>query len=331
MRVHDAAGGLLVVLEQVLDDARFLRPHQVEDGRRQLFRQVVDQRRGVVGRDLLRELGDLFGRARREQRGARLRTELGDRLHRQPAVALGQQAERRLAILVRQLAEDLGEVGGVLLLQQVQQVGGRTNAQQSLDRVEDEIDSALRRHDECPSPPLRPGSGGTRRPLSREGHKRLNVARGLGSRLQRSRCASVDGRNSTICRLMARVGSSDGEISPEIVEACRRGDREALRALYEAYKDKRLLDRLLLLSRGCRARQRRDAAGVPQTDRGHGQVPRDSAFSTWLYRIVVNACVDRSRRHRGRSRGRACGAGRVAAMRCLARGAVGASARWHGP
>ena len=31
------------------------------------------------------------------------------------------------------LAEDLGEVGGMLLLQQVQQVGGRTNAQQSLD------------------------------------------------------------------------------------------------------------------------------------------------------------------------------------------------------
>ena len=39
----------------------------------------------------------------------------------------------------------------MLLLQQVQQVGGRTNAQQSLDRVEDEIDSSLRRHDEGPS------------------------------------------------------------------------------------------------------------------------------------------------------------------------------------
>ncbi len=148
MRVHDAAGCLLVVLEQVLDDARLLRAHQVEDRRRQLLRQVVDQRRGVVGGNLLRELGDLFGRAGGEQRRARLRTELGDGLHRQPAVALGEQAEGRLAILVGQLAEDLGEVGGMLLLQQVQQVGGRTNAQQSLDRVEDEIDSALRRHGE---------------------------------------------------------------------------------------------------------------------------------------------------------------------------------------
>jgi hypothetical protein len=38
----------------------------------------------------------------------------------------------------------------VLLLQQVQKVSSRTNAQQSLDRVEDEIDSSLRRHDKAP-------------------------------------------------------------------------------------------------------------------------------------------------------------------------------------
>ena len=95
MRVHDAAGRLLVVLEQVLDDARLLRAHQVEDGRRQLFRQVVDQGGGVVGRDLLRELGDLFGRPGGQQRRAGFRAELGDRLHREAAVALGQQAEGR--------------------------------------------------------------------------------------------------------------------------------------------------------------------------------------------------------------------------------------------
>ena len=70
---------------------------------------------------------------RGQQRGAGLGAELGDGLHRQAAVALGEQRERGLAILVVQLAEDLGEVGRMLLLQQVQQVGGRTNAQQSLD------------------------------------------------------------------------------------------------------------------------------------------------------------------------------------------------------
>src|SRR5204862_3116265 len=49
----------------------------------------------------------------------------------------------------------------MLLLQQVQQVAGRTNAQQSFDRVNNESDSALRRHGE--------GSPDT--------GKRLNVAR----------------------------------------------------------------------------------------------------------------------------------------------------------
>ena len=34
---------------------------------------------------------------------------------------------------------------------------------------------------------------------------------------------------------MSQVG---GEISAEILEACRRGDREAFRLLYEAYKDR---------------------------------------------------------------------------------------------
>ena len=61
MRVHDAARGLLVVLEQVLDDARFLRPHQIEDGSRQLFGQVVDQRGGVIRGNFLSKFCDLLG------------------------------------------------------------------------------------------------------------------------------------------------------------------------------------------------------------------------------------------------------------------------------
>ena len=97
---------------------------------------------------------------------------------------------------------------------------------------------------------------------------------------------------------MARVGSSDGEISPEIVEACRRGDREALRALYEAYKDK-VYSIAFYFFHG-------DAAAASDVTQqvflkligGMARYRGDSAFSTWLYRIVVNACVDRSRRHK---------------------------------
>src|SRR5688572_32526692 len=97
---------------------------------------------------------------------------------------------------------------------------------------------------------------------------------------------------------MARVGSSDGEISPAIVEACRRGDREALRALYEAYKDK-VYSIAFYFFHG-------DAAAESDVTQqvfliligGLARYRGDSAFSTWLYRIVVDDCVDRSRRHR---------------------------------
>ena len=34
------------------------------------------------------------------------------------------------------------------------------------------------------------------------------------------------------------VGLSGREISADIIESCRRGDREAFRVLYETYKDK---------------------------------------------------------------------------------------------
>jgi RNA polymerase sigma-70 factor, ECF subfamily len=97
---------------------------------------------------------------------------------------------------------------------------------------------------------------------------------------------------------MAWVGSSDGEISAAIVEACRRGDRDAWRALYDAYKDK-VYSIAIYFFHG-------DAAAASDVTQqvflkllgGLSTYRGDSAFSTWLYRIVVNVCVDRSRRHR---------------------------------
>ena len=45
-------------------------------------------------------------------------------------------------------------------------------------------------------------------------------------------------RIAVVSRLIRRVGPGDREVSPAVLDACRRGDRDALRALYEAYKDK---------------------------------------------------------------------------------------------
>ncbi len=131
--VHDAARGSLGVLEQVLDDARLLRAHQVENRGGQFLRQVVDQGRGIVRRDVLREFRDFLSRSSRQERGARFRAQLGDGLHGQAAVPIGQHGERGLAFLVLKLAEDLREVGRMLFLEKIQEVGGRTDAQQSPD------------------------------------------------------------------------------------------------------------------------------------------------------------------------------------------------------
>jgi RNA polymerase sigma-70 factor (ECF subfamily) len=96
---------------------------------------------------------------------------------------------------------------------------------------------------------------------------------------------------------MSQVGGS-GDVSPEILEACRRGNREAFQALYEAYKDRVYSIAFYFFHADA------DAAGevtqvvflklMREITRFHGH----AAFSTWLYRIVVNACVDRSRGRR---------------------------------
>ena len=85
------------------------------------------------------------------------------------------------------------------------------------------------------------------------------------------------------------------DVTPAVLEACRRGERDAFRLLYEAYKD-RVYSIALYFFHGDAA----TAADVTQ----HvflklldsiGQFRGDAAFSTWLYRFVVNACVDRTR------------------------------------
>ena len=91
---------------------------------------------------------------------------------------------------------------------------------------------------------------------------------------------------------------SDQEISAGIVESCRRGDRDAFRALYDAYKD-RVYSIALYFFHGDRA----IAADVTQQVflklmTTIGQFRGDAEFSTWLYRLAVNACMDVARRRK---------------------------------
>lgn len=82
-----------------------------------------------------------------------------------------------------------------------------------------------------------------------------------------------------------------------LVRLSRRGDREAFRELVERYHRKVLAVAMGMLH------NREDALDVAQETfaRAYQNLPRfkgDSAFYTWLYRIVVNLSIDFQRRER---------------------------------
>jgi RNA polymerase sigma-70 factor (ECF subfamily) len=92
------------------------------------------------------------------------------------------------------------------------------------------------------------------------------------------------------------VPLSDREVSAELIDSCRAGDRNAFRVLYDFYKD-RVYSVSLYFFHGDES----IAADVTQQVflkliTTIGQFKGESAFSTWLYRLVVNACQDASRR-----------------------------------
>ena len=91
------------------------------------------------------------------------------------------------------------------------------------------------------------------------------------------------------------VNLSGRELSTEIIELCRLGDRDAFRALYDLYKD-RVYSISLYFFHG-------DASVASDVTQqvflklmtSVGQFRGDAEFSTWLYRLVVNACMDVAR------------------------------------
>jgi RNA polymerase sigma-70 factor, ECF subfamily len=97
------------------------------------------------------------------------------------------------------------------------------------------------------------------------------------------------------------AGPSGREIAADIIESCRNGDRDSFRALYEAYKDK-VYSIALYFFHGDEAA----ASDITQQVflkllHGIAQFRSEAEFSTWLYRLVVNACLDGARRAKPRA------------------------------
>jgi RNA polymerase sigma-70 factor (ECF subfamily) len=97
--------------------------------------------------------------------------------------------------------------------------------------------------------------------------------------------------------LQASVSTHDPVDDRDLVEAARRGDRDAFRTLFERYHR-----RAYSLAFGV-LRHSDDALDVVQDAfiKAHKYLDKfegNSSFYTWLYRIVMNLAIDHLRKHR---------------------------------
>src|SRR5437867_11945799 len=87
-------------------------------------------------------------------------------------------------------------------------------------------------------------------------------------------------------------------IDDSVIVACQHGDRDALRRLFEEYKDRVYPIALYSLSGN-------EAAAADVTQQVFlklisriSELRGDAAFATWLYRLVVNTCRDERRKEK---------------------------------
>jgi RNA polymerase sigma-70 factor (ECF subfamily) len=97
---------------------------------------------------------------------------------------------------------------------------------------------------------------------------------------------------------MAVVNLGDRKLSTEIIESCRLGDRDAFRALYDIYKDRVYSISLYFLHGDTSAAGDITQQVFLKLITSIRQYRGDAEFSTWLYRLVVNACMDAARSRR---------------------------------
>lgn len=89
------------------------------------------------------------------------------------------------------------------------------------------------------------------------------------------------------------------DVAADVIEACIRGERHAQYALYDHYKD-------YVFSLACRMNQNvQDAEDVTQKIfirifEKIGTYKGEAAFSSWLYRIAANLCINHYRSNRTR-------------------------------
>ena len=83
----------------------------------------------------------------------------------------------------------------------------------------------------------------------------------------------------------------------ELIEACQRGDTDAFRALFEQYKDRVYSIALRYSGNPAAAMDIAQDTFLKLLSR-IGDYRSEASFDSWLYRLVVNSCIDDQRRGR---------------------------------
>jgi RNA polymerase sigma-70 factor (ECF subfamily) len=88
-----------------------------------------------------------------------------------------------------------------------------------------------------------------------------------------------------------------GLIEEGLIRACRQGDRDAFRLLFEAYKDRVYSIALRYTGNDAEAMDVAQDCFIKLFAR-IGDFRGEAQFETWLYRLVVNCCLDYKRKYR---------------------------------
>src|SRR5581483_374028 len=89
----------------------------------------------------------------------------------------------------------------------------------------------------------------------------------------------------------------DHKIDDNTIRSCQDGDRDAFRVLFEAYKDRVYSISFHFCSDETAARDITQQVFL-KLFTSINQLRYDAEFTTWLYRMVANMCIDEQRKQR---------------------------------
>jgi len=98
-------------------------------------------------------------------------------------------------------------------------------------------------------------------------------------------------------RLNSVFGMVQDANDREVIQACQRGDADAFRVLFEGYQDRVYSIALRYSGNDATAMDIAQEVFLKLLSR-IGEFRGEASFESWLYRLVVNCCLDHQRRGR---------------------------------